>query len=106
MKLIDASGEKLFRELMNWEEQQGNMVAIGYALSSDGNPNGLTVQALDESNAVKAELTVYGENAVGPWLKAAQAQHEEWDRQLAEQSITPDQYGVGYLSCPKESMFQ
>lgn len=99
-------GEKLFTELMDWEEQQGDMVAIGYTPSSDGNPNGLTARALDESNAVKAELTVYGENAVGPWLKAAQAQHEEWDRQLAEQGITPDQYGVGCASCPKESMFQ
>ncbi|CAI4060538.1 hypothetical protein SUVZ_04G5010 [Saccharomyces uvarum] len=106
MKLIDVLGEKVFRELMNWEKQKGEFVAIVYYLSSDGNPNGLTAQAVDESNVVKDELTVYGENAVGPWLKAGQAQHEEWDRQLAEQGITPDQYGVGCLSCPRESMFQ
>lgn len=105
MKLKIVLGENAYRQLMNWEDKQGE-AAIGYELSSDGNPNGLTAKSYGERNTVIDELTVYGDMPVAPWLDAYKAQGEEWNRQLSEQDIKPGQYGVGNLSCPIESLFE
>ncbi|CAI4804826.1 AAR_G0053000.mRNA.1.CDS.1 [Saccharomyces cerevisiae] len=105
MKLIHVLGEEVYRDLMKWEDEY-ETCCIPYEYTSDGNPYGLLAKAVDESDVVIAEKTVYGKYPIRPWLKAFGAQHDEWANQLKAQGITPDQYNVGYTSCPRESPFE
>lgn len=105
MKLIHVLGEEVYRDLMKWEDEY-ETCGIAYEYTSDENPYGLLAKAVDESDVVITEKTVYGKYPIRPWLEAFGAQHDEWANQLKAQGITPDQYNVGYTSCPRESPFE
>ncbi|CAI4466013.1 BAH_G0017370.mRNA.1.CDS.1 [Saccharomyces cerevisiae] len=84
MKLIHVLGEEVYRDLMKWEDEY-ETCGIAYEYTSDGNPYGLLAKAVDESDVVIAERTVYGKYPIRPWLEAFGAQLDDWANQLKAQ---------------------